>query len=172
MKEAIGGISIFQIVIIFVLVFTGVMCLTINHSKAFGVKDEILTILETEKISSTATSNYKLNNATVSKIVGELQDAGYRVTGKKCPDSTWIGYNRNGNITTNEVAFCVKANDVAKAYQKDLKDKCKNNKCQITSGDYPAMIYFDIMLFYQLDIPVIQGLMTFNVYGSTKVMFG
>lgn len=70
------------------------------------------------------------------------------------------------------MAFCVKANDVAKAYQKDLKDKCKNNKCQITSGDYPAMIYFDIMLFYQLDIPVIKGLMTFNVYGSTKVMFG
>ena len=40
MKEAIGGVSIFQIAVLFLLIFTGVMCLTINHSKAFGVKEE------------------------------------------------------------------------------------------------------------------------------------
>ena len=172
MKEAIGGISIFQIVIVFVLVFTGVMCLTINHSKAFGVKDEIITILETEKIPATASASYKLNSTTISKIVDELQEAGYRVTGKRCPDSSWTGYNRNGTVTSSDVAFCVKTNDVVQAYQKDLRDKCKNNKCKTTSGDYPSMVYFDILLFYQLDIPVIKGLMTFNVYGSTRVLFG
>ena len=41
MKESIGGTALFQITIVFLLLFTGVMCITINHSKAFAVKDEI-----------------------------------------------------------------------------------------------------------------------------------
>ena len=55
MKEAIGGVSLFQIVILFLLLFTGVMCLTINHSKAFGVKDEIINIIETDVLASYGT---------------------------------------------------------------------------------------------------------------------
>ena len=62
MREAIGGISIFQIVILFILLFTGVMCLTINHSKAFGVKDEIITIIENEPLgSNNNTSSFAQN---------------------------------------------------------------------------------------------------------------
>ena len=45
MKEAIGGVSIFQLAVIFLLIFTAIMCLTINHSKAFGVKDEVINLI-------------------------------------------------------------------------------------------------------------------------------
>ena len=69
MKEAMGGISIFQIVIVFLLLFTGVMCMTINHSKAFGVKDEIINIIEQEVLASYGTTHsYEINNDTISHL--------------------------------------------------------------------------------------------------------
>ena len=45
MKEAIGGTWLFQIVIVFILLFAGYMCLSINHSKAFSIKSEIIESL-------------------------------------------------------------------------------------------------------------------------------
>ena len=46
MKEAVSATTIFQIVILFILLFTAIMCLTINNSNAFGIKDEIINIIE------------------------------------------------------------------------------------------------------------------------------
>jgi len=172
MKEAIGGISIFQIVIIFVLLFTGIMCLTINHSKAFGVKDEIITIIQNQTFGKgITTSGNKLDKSVSTEISNHLNEAGYRITGE-CPSSEWIGYDRNGNEVRNNASYCIKVNNVSNAYHSDLVEKCKNNKCKTTSGDYPTMIYYDVVLFYQLDIPVLNDIMNFKVYGSTKVMFG
>lgn len=168
MKEAIGGISIFQIVIVFILLFTGIMCLTINQSKAFSVKDEIITIIENDW---TYIQNYELSTETIEKVANHLVEAGYRITGK-CPDDSWTGYTRNGQETKSNPAFCIKANNVTEAFHSDLRDKCKNNLCEITSEDYPAMVYYDIVLFYQLDIPVLNDIMNFKIQGSTKVLFG
>jgi len=172
MKEAIGGVSLFQIVIVFLLVFTGVMCLTINHSKAFGVKDEIINILETDVLASYGTtSNYELNSDTVGNIINHLNDVGYRITGD-CPNADWIGYDRNGTKVTDNAAFCVKAVNVGQAYHNDIDEKCSNDKCQTTYDDFPSMIYYDVILFYQLDVPVLKEVMNFKMYGSTKVIFG
>lgn len=171
MREAIGGISIFQIVIFFILLFTGVMCLTINHSKAFGVKDEIITIIENEPLGDTNTdASFGLSDSTMEKIATHLKDYGYRITGK-CPDG-YDGYNRNGELTNNDAAFCIRANKVEDKFYDDARDKCSNNKCVVTTGDYPTMVYYDVVLFFQLDIPFIKEIFNFNLYGSTKTLFG
>lgn len=162
MKEAMGGISIFQIVIIFVLLFTGIMCLTINHSRAYGVKDEIVNIIQTNDPSLKA-----LSADTITKVVKQLQESGYRITGK-CPDG-WTGYDLNGN-KSNNASFCIKANNISNTFLEDAKEKCKNNKCKTTNDDF-TMYYYDIILFYQLDIPGINELMNFKMYGSTRVLF-
>lgn len=171
MKEALGGVSIFQIVIVFILVFTGIMCLTINHSKAFGVKDEIISIIQNEKIQKFSYGvSYSLSNDTLKGISELLSEAGYRITGD-CP-SGYIGYDRTGNEVKKNAAFCVKTNNVIDAYVKDLENKCSNDKCIVSTGDYPSMVYYDIVLFYQLDIPVINNIMNFKITGSTKVLVG
>ena len=46
MREAIGGTWLFNLVIFFVLLFAGYMCLSINYSKAFNVKDKIINEIE------------------------------------------------------------------------------------------------------------------------------
>lgn len=170
MKEALGGISIFQLVILFILLFTGIMCLTINQSKAYGVKDEIITIIQNTSLASLNSTN-KLSSDTSSKIAEHLKNAGYRITGK-CPDEEWIGYDRNGHEVKKDPAYCVRINDVSNSFFDDLEEKCANNKCEVIKEGYPKMVYYDIVLFYQLDIPILNNIMNFKIYGSTKVLFG
>ena len=45
MRESISITTIFQIFILFVLLFTAIMALTINNSNAFGVKDSIVNAI-------------------------------------------------------------------------------------------------------------------------------
>lgn len=169
MKEAIGGISIFQIVIFFIILFAAIMALTINHSKAFGVKDEVINIIENEKTLSLS-NNYELSEDTRKKIADHLNTVGYRITGN-CPDG-WNGYDRNGQKVNKNAAFCVKANDVSADFQDDLEKKCKDNVCKVTRPDYPTMVYYEIILFYQLDVPIINSFTNFEIYGATKIVFG
>lgn len=172
MKEAIGGVSLFQIVILFLLLFTGVMCLTINHSKAFGVKDEIINIIETDVLASYGTvSSYEVTSDTMTKIIDHLNEVGYRITGD-CPSGEWIGYDRNGTKVNNNASFCIRSVNVSDAYKIDLQNKCNNNVCNITHDDFPSMVYYDVILFYQLDIPIISKVFNLKLYGSTKTLLG
>ena len=134
--------------------------------------NEIINILETDVLASYGTtSNYELNSDTVGNIINHLNDVGYRITGD-CPNADWIGYDRNGTKGSDNAAFCVKAVNVGKAYHNDIDEKCSNDKCQTTYDDFPSMIYYDVILFYQLDVPVLKEVMNFKMYGSTKVIFG
>ena len=160
MKEAFGGISLFQIVVVFILAFAAVMCFTINHSKAFGVKDEILTILN--NVNS-------VDAATATNISEKLKEVGYRTTGN-CPDSTWQGYNKDGVKVSGKAAFCIKTNKVSSTFNKELNDKCATGSCTSGFDEFPNMVYYEIVLFYKLDIPIIGDAMDFTMYGSTKIM--
>lgn len=168
MKEAIGGLSIFQLVIVFLLLFTGIMCLTINHSKAFGVKDEVINIIEKEYIAN----NNNPYEEVIPQVIDYMQQIGHRITGK-C-DDRWVGYDLNGSEVSNDTAvICIRTVDVTESYYNDAAEKCKNGNCSNTSGeDYPPMIYYDIKVFYQLDIPIIKNVMNLTLSGSTKVLFG
>ena len=164
MKEAMGGISLFQIVIVFVLLFTGIMCLTINYSRAYGVKDEVINILQ-KKVNT----NGVINADTVKEIATHLQETGYMITGS-CP-SGFTGYDRNGNESSN-AAFCIKENDVTDLYMADARSRCAVAGCTVAPDNDLAMHYYDIALFYQLDIPGLIGALNFKLYGSTKIIFG
>ncbi len=174
MREAIGGISIFQLVIIFILLFTGIMCLTINSSKAYAVKDEIITMLESP--GSGAISGDV--NGIIPSIIEKINEQGYRSTGASCPEG-YTGYNRNGSVVDNNISFCIRAVSSGDQYVNALAKKCQNpdNSCtpisQFTSegtSDFPKLYYYDIILFYQLDVPLVSRLFNFRVTGSTKVI--
>ena len=175
MREAIGGISIFQIVIVLILLFTGIMSLTINHSKAFGVKDEIITIIESNSLEKTGSgpNSYGFGSNMQKAVKDQLTKAGYHTRGS-CPDNNYDGYELDGSYAgrTNNVAFCIRANRVDDEFEQDAKDICKTGVCQTTENEFPPMYYYDVVLFFQLDIPVINYLFNFNLKGTTKVMFG
>ena len=58
MREAIGGTWIFGIVVTFIVLFSSYLAISVNYSKAFHVKNEMISIIEKyEGFNSTAQSS-------------------------------------------------------------------------------------------------------------------
>lgn len=168
MRESIGATWLFQIVIFFVIVFTGYMCLTINHSKSFQIKDSIINIIEDSKGMDLRVGANN-GNTELKEIAEVLKEYGYRSSGK-CENldkensdgkvladgssASWQGYDREGNLTEKNATFCIK-------------------KIHAASGltELPEQYYYKVAVFYQLDIPIIGNLMNFHVLGDTKIVY-
>ncbi|MBR1749012.1 MAG: hypothetical protein IJ743_04360 [Bacilli bacterium] len=166
MRESIGGTWLFQIVIVFILLFTGFMCLSINRSKAFNVKNFILETIQ---------SNNGDLNASMPDIVEYMKSNAYRTSGVKSGDikppdnckgktiandyGKYKCYNREGKEDNkNSPVFCV-----AKLYV-DNKNGCLDNKYT----ELPNMFYYRIVVFYQLDLPFFHDVFNFKITGDTK----
>lgn len=164
MREAIGGTWIFQIVIFFILLFTGFMCLSINHSKAFNVKSEILEIIE--RYNGMDLDDITTGDAALTEIVETLNRISYRTTGK-CPNSItdpmtgdmihYVGFNREGHLDSVKPAFCI------------AKVETRNYQPQVVS-ELPSLAYYRIIVFYQLDLPIFHDVFNFNLKGDTKII--
>lgn len=156
MKEAIGGVSLFGIVIFFILVFTGIMCLTINRSRAYEVKDQIVTAIEENggyDINNTANNQ---NGGLIDDIVSTMADSSYRTTGT-CPSGYDLALDREGYITSNDNAsLCIKQTII----EDDAGIDTETYKC-----------YYTIMVFYKLDIPVLESVFSFKISGQTKTIY-
>ena len=75
MREAIGGTWLFGLVITFIVFFASFLAVSINYSKAFNVKNEVVNIV----------SKYECNNCNSRNAIRKyLRYQGYMVTGT-CP---------------------------------------------------------------------------------------
>ncbi len=170
MKEAIGGTWIFQIVIVFILLFTGFMCLSINRSKAFSVKDQIIQAIQAHNgIDVGGVYNEEKQDAFYD-IVEYLKNTSYRNTGNRPPaeklgddEVEYECWGRDGqHAKDNRATFCIaKMSTESEGYQEDDAYR-----------ELPPMAYYRVVVFYQLDIPVFHDLFNFTVVGDTKTMFG
>jgi hypothetical protein len=148
MKEAMSGTWLFVIVIAFILLFTGIMCMTINQSKAFAVKSDIITYIENAEGDI-----YESADKLKGGVVDIFKNTSYYTTGK-CPASSlgFKGYDRDGNLvnSSKRAAICIKKVD----------SNLETGGCT-----------FEINVFYQLDLPVIESVFTFKVVGKTKTLY-
>ena len=144
MREAIGGTWLFGLVITFIVFFASFLAISINYTKAFNVKNNILDII----------SKYEGNNCNARKAIGDyLTDIGYLVPGK-CGDD-YTPYNSNGNeLTSGEKGFfCVK---------------------KVTTDESTVVVekdYYQVKIFFKFDLPVIGDLTTFNIKGETEAIY-
>ena len=168
MKESFGVVQIFFLVIILVIVFAGIMSLTMNHSNAFTVKDQLISIIEknggfdvTKELDNEG-SGYE----PLEEIVEELVTQSYRQTGK-CPDTDtrdvtdpkryWVGaYTRDGKLVVDDKvkpSFCI------------VKTPGNNTNGSIN------IYYYKVIVFYHLDLPVIGGLFQFSAIGESRALY-
>ncbi len=151
MREAIGGTWLVQIVVLFVLLFTGFLCLTINHTKAFNVKNMIVNAIE--RYDGSDLSNPESDPA-MNMIVDYLKKASYRTVGN-CPNE-YTGFNRDGKLDNRNAAFCIlKKNVRGESYHPE---------------EFPDVSYYRVIVFYQLDLPLFSEAFNFKVTGDTKLI--
>lgn len=168
MKESISITAIFQIVILFILLFTAIMALTINNSNAFGVKDEIVNILELNGGNYLDDNNENLNN----EIVELLASTSYRTTGKCPEDEEYVGFERNGSrITSNQDAsVCIREVRATRGVDDYLTggDVLGNT---VATDDFVIGNYYEVIVFFQMDLPVVRQLYNFQSKAQTKVIY-
>lgn len=145
MREAIGGTWLFQIVIVFLLLFAGVICFGVNYSRAFNTKNKIINVIQRDK---------GLSDTTIIKIGSILKDTGYYATGE-CIDS-YARYSVQDKdtkgSTTNKANYCIK--EITTSNNDGAKERT----------------YYKVQVFYQFDLPIFGDLFNFSIKGDTKQM--
>lgn len=172
MKEAISATWIIGLVTIFIFIFSGYLAVTISYSKTFKIKDEMLTIIEkhsgmTSNTGVSIKSKIKTSEDVTANL-GSLQIISVYLYGMeydslgKCPlKGDWYSvvdlgvslsgkvkptYFKNYNSKTSKAYYCFR-------------------RVNVTGTKY---MYYDVKLFYKLNLPVLGDLFTFDVSGSTK----
>ena len=168
MREGISLTAIFQIVIIFILLFTAIMAMTINNTKAFGVKDAVINTIEE------LNGDIDYESALDYRIVEAMQEAAYRIIGK-CPnvsgnEEPFIGYDREGTVVSEggKASICLRRVTVNDIIDSEYVEKYDD---RTLVGDFYEGYYYQVILFYQLDLPIINGVYNFQTKGDTKIFY-
>ena len=144
MKEAIGGSWITLIVITFIVLFASFMSLSINWSKTYKVKDEIILAIE---------RNNGVNDESLDQISKYMADLGYRSIGSGCP-MNFVGFTYDGRKTYSSPSYCIKANMVGAT----------------ATGHKSFTAYYSIVVFFRLDIPIVRQIVKLDLEGNTGVI--
>ena len=147
MRQAIGTTWIMILVFIFLLIFVAFLSMTINYTKAFKIKNELVSMIEKyEGIGSGDTKgamqiidNYLIyNNYTIK---GTCSEGEYGITNLA---NHAYEEAKNGN----KYYYCVKKINRAKS---NTPDRAK----------------YQVRIFFKFTLPVLGELFTFSVEGTT-----
>lgn len=150
MRNAVGSYILFVIVIFFVVLFSGYICISINKAKAFNTKNEIVKAVE--RYAPDIDPDALGNSGFKEDIQRIMKEAGYRNDGK-CEKNA-KGYTKDGgSCLTDKCAFCIETTDVK------------------ASGSGLDGRYYKITTFYHLDLPIISSVFNLKTTGETKVIY-
>lgn len=147
MRESFGSMWIIGLVLIFTLLFSSFLAVSISYSKSFKVKNEVLSFLEKQE---------GLTDNAVKLINDYLRNSGYKQKGI-CEEG-WIGIREINSGSSREVK------EVADGKTKYYYCVKKEN---ISDGAHPFRAYYKVKLFYKFELPVVGDMFNFQVDGET-----
>lgn len=163
MKEAIGSSYIFVICLVFIILFTGYIAISVNYNKAFITKDYLVS-----KIEDTP-GGYD-DGALREDLETYLTSQGYTAQGT-CPPYLKINdINEKGRDTDWKRVGCLREvpgeeeTCGACIYQKTIDSTAMDDIRADRS-------YYKVYTFFKFDLPVVNVLMNFKIGGTTKYVF-
>ncbi|MDD6224534.1 MAG: hypothetical protein PUB18_06020 [bacterium] len=151
MREAVGGSMSLMVIALFLLIVNCYLAFSVNYTKAFRVKNEILSIIE------------KYEGLTVdarSRIQTYMNQTNYRVNEGFLQWCTANGYQ----VERNDFgSFCYKCEKVDQTGNAHPNSKYKGT-------------YYSVATFVNIDIPMINNLLPvtgniFRVEGETEIIY-
>ena len=145
MRDAIGQVFALQVILAFVLLINGYMAYSVNYTRAFRVKNQIINIIEQYEGPE--------NDEGKTKINQYVRNMNYDVSNKLINEKIGEGY------TCFQEGWCYKATNVSTAE---------------ADGDRNGT-YYTVVTFVNIDIPVINNLIGLGnfleVTGETRTIY-
>ena len=147
MREAFGGTWLLGFVVLFIVLFSAYLAVSVNYTKAFKAKNKIINIIEQNEGFSSSTGNVanktdndlKNSKNTEDKIYYYLRNAGFVLEDiKSCP---------NSDSPVREGGYCVE-------------------KVGTSHG-----AYYKVTTFIKIELPLIWQTFTIPIKGETKVLY-
>ena len=177
MKNAISNVWLMGLVVLFIFVFAGYLAITIGYSNAFKIKNEVLSIIErhngmsqgqSSSLKSVSGSSNVTDVSAMETINLYLFGMSYRTKGT-CPMSD--GNNWYGATSLVDNARPLVNYESARTGRRYYYCFAKN-KSNYGSKRQINTYYYDVIVFYKLDLPVLGDIFTFRVAGSTNDIRG
>lgn len=151
MRDAIGGAMTLQIILIFMIIINCYLAFSVNYTKAFRVKNEILSIIE---------KNEGLTCSAVEQINDFMLKNNYKMNEKF---EVWCTNNGYSVADVGAGSFCYK-------YQKVDIQGTSNEDSKYKSA------YYTVATFVNMDIPLINNIIPaagniFLVKGETSQIY-
>ena len=148
MRDAIGGVVAINVIIFFLFLISGYLAYSVNYTKAFRAKNEIINIIE-EYEGFTSDAKTKINE--------KLRQQGYQIPATLASDIANSGYCCN-----RSVGYCISATP---------------SGTSIESGDddYRGWVY-SVVTFVNIDVPVLNKVLPLmgrllQVKGETRSVY-
>lgn len=146
MRDAFGGIVNLVIIVIFLVIVSGYLAFNVNYTKAFRVKNKIITTIEQYEGNCSM-----INGACDQAITNYMREIGYSVE---------TGFNISGYECRN--GYCIQ--EVTAENNTDPSIVLENND---------GRVYYKVVTVIYIDIPILNKIMPnlkmFQVSGTTKV---
>lgn len=143
MKQGIGSIALYNIIIIFIVITFAILAGTMSYSKAFKVNNRIINAIEEHE---------GYTGAAAESINAYLSGIGYQYDSSgKC--STRRGVEPMQAIEPKNHRFCV--------YPYELNTRFHNGK----------YYKFGVVTYIYLDFPIVGQFIRIPVYGETNRIF-
>ena len=166
MRESFSGSYLLSISTVFIVLFAGFLAVSINYSRAFTVKNEIVSIIENAQgWRASSGSNASCSDEATSsecQILQYLARAGYNINSTEsspvyCPD---IYNDQYGNRAyANQGGYCIKF-------------VCtKEGTGRNSYSDNTGSGYYVITSFVRIELPIIWTGINVPVTGQTMTLY-
>lgn len=169
MKAATGNALLMNIIIVFLVVVLGVLVTSITYTKAFRIKNRIVEIIENYE------GDFDNHEDDISNdINNSLRNVGYRLNnGRQCPTVSKLKQMKLGKASTNNTNNMCLINSLSTDYQICVYavGVDPNNNCKPLRTPGSRGVYYIVLSYMYLDLPVINNVVNIPVYGETKVFY-
>ncbi len=194
MRESIGAGSIFSIVVVFIVLFTSYLAISVNYAKTFKIKNHIVTMIENSE-------GYGQNISTRTSgqnIERYLTAEGYTSHGRVPCDGNYNGSGddqfemvaciggNNGGSNFGPASVCSNSNasaDCAVAIFRVRYTSTTSYSGTNIDINNPTCVdvnnssccahrsYYRVITFFEFNLPIIRNITTFPVRGDTKTIY-
>ena len=161
MRESIGGAWLFGIVIVFIFFFSAFLAYSISYTKAFNVKNNIISYIE--QYEGYSTSQLEVSSQTDEQLDETVEGMAFKLI-----KNTGYNYSQSQNINCEGTVEGAPNRTTFGGYC--VVKYCPNGG-QDGHGDKKTNTHYKITTYIALKIPVVNVTAKIPISGETRTIY-